>query len=354
MDSSSFFLKMFVIHSSPLCGSSVPTRSNFSCYKNLEMRFVLPLLVLTLLAPILRANASTMATVIVPVADVRSDPSLASKDQSDAKEETQVLFGEVVEVLETRDGWSRVSVPSQQEFTHHEVWEGYPGWIASVNLSTQTVEATGIIQSRWVSVAQRPKGPSLFRLPLGSRVRVIQTAGSWAAIDLRDGASGWIPFLSIGPLLPRPRIERQRAAVLDTARKFVGYPYVWGGRSPYDNEGRTLLSGVDCSGLVHLALSANGIVFPRDAHEQWMRATPIKRDQLQPGDLVFSGSAKMPTKVTHVAFYRGQGFLLEAPQTGLTVREISFKRKFGKDLRRVESGDAVGERVVYFGRWVGL
>ncbi len=83
-----------------------------------------------------------------------------------------------------------------------------------------------------------------------------------------------------------------------------------------------------------------------------MKAKPIKRDQLKPADLIFSAKADSPKKITHVALYAGDAQIIEAPQTGMVVRKISFKEKYGKDFSEVESGDRVGERVVYFGSFL--
>jgi hypothetical protein len=113
----------------------------------------------------------------------------------------------------------------------------------------------------------------------------------------------------------------------------------------------------------------NGITIPRDAHEQWMKARPIKRAELKPGDLIFSAKAEKPKIITHVTIFAGfepphpplspgggegvvDGLLIEAPQTGMVVRKISFKDKYGKALEAVESGDPVGERVLYFGSFL--
>ena len=65
-------------------------------------------------------------------------------------------------------------------------------------------------------------------------------------------------------------------------------------------------------------------------------------------DLIFSAKEEQPKKITHVAMYVGHGDIIEAPQMGLSVRKISFKEKYGKDLNEVESGDHVGNRYVYF------
>jgi hypothetical protein len=86
--------------------------------------------------------------------------------------------------------------------------------------------------------------------------------------------------------------------------------------------------------------------------DQFMQSEKIKRSELQPADLVFSAKADKPQKITHVALYAGNGLLIEAPQTGMSARRIPFKDKFGEELSKVESGDRVGDRVIYFGRLI--
>jgi len=137
---------------------------------------------------------------------------------------------------------------------------------------------------------------------------------------------------------------------------FLGQPYLWGGLSP---ETKTLKvkegqpkHGVDCSGLTHLVYRKSSMIIPRDAHEQWMKAKPIKRSELKLADLIFSAKADNPKKITHVALYAGEEQIIEAPQTGMVVRKIPFKEKYGKELNKVESGDTVGDRVIYFGSYL--
>ena len=83
-----------------------------------------------------------------------------------------------------------------------------------------------------------------------------------------------------------------------------------------------------------------------------MKARPIKRAELKPADLIFSAKAENPKKITHVALFAGDGLIIEAPQTGMVVRKITFKEKYGKALDEVESGDRVGDRVIYFGSYL--
>ncbi|OAA85739.1 NlpC/P60 family protein [Clostridium coskatii] len=95
-------------------------------------------------------------------------------------------------------------------------------------------------------------------------------------------------------------------AVVAYASNFLGVPYVYGGTSP---------SGFDCSGLVQYVYANFGINLPRTSEEQQNVGTPVSRDELKPGDLVFFGSPAY-----HVGMYVGDGQFIEAPRTGLSVR----------------------------------
>ncbi len=193
------------------------------------------------------------------------------------------------------------------------------------------------------------------QLLYGERVIVHQSSGEWLRIeaieqpafryhDRWEGYPGWVSKKAIGfvqsGLLPGN--DTVPEDILKFAEETLGTPYLWGGLSKKD--------GLDCSGLVHLAYRMHRVKIPRDAFEQWMKSKNLSRSQLKPADLIFSAKADHPKKITHVALYLGDGQLIEAPQTGMVVRTISFKEKFGRDLSTVESGDKVGNRVIYFGR----
>ena len=225
------------------------------------------------------------ARVAVPVADLRREPSEPGPSRDhDPLEESQLLYGDRAQVLEERAGWARVAVPDQQEWTHHQRWEGYPGWMRLSDLARD------------------------------------------------DGTRKPTAATSAGT---------QREAIVQAAREFIGTPYYWGGRSPYDPKAKTPPHrGVDCSGLVSLAYQANGVQIPRDAHEQWMKARPLNRDQIKPGDLVFLSDPKDPRKVTHVMLYAGDGRVIEGPGTGEKVREADLEA-------RAKEAQAAGRKVSY-------
>jgi cell wall-associated NlpC family hydrolase len=91
----------------------------------------------------------------------------------------------------------------------------------------------------------------------------------------------------------------------------LGTPYVWGGTGPSGAGG-----GYDCSGLVQAAWAAAGVSIPRDTYQQWAALPHIATSALRPGDLLYYESEG------HVAMYVGNGEIIDAPRTGLTVERI--------------------------------
>ena len=89
------------------------------------------------------------------------------------------------------------------------------------------------------------------------------------------------------------------------ALKYLGVPYAWGGATP---------GGFDCSGLVMYVYGQLGISLPHYAAAQYGFGTPVSRDQLQAGDLVFFDG------LNHVGIYIGGGQMVHAPETGDVVK----------------------------------
>jgi peptidoglycan DL-endopeptidase CwlO len=87
----------------------------------------------------------------------------------------------------------------------------------------------------------------------------------------------------------------------------LGKPYQWGATGP---------DSFDCSGLAQAAWAAAGVSIPRDTYEQWAALPHIASSAIQPGDLLYYDG------VGHVAMYVGDGYIIDAPQTGLDVEKI--------------------------------
>jgi cell wall-associated NlpC family hydrolase len=103
------------------------------------------------------------------------------------------------------------------------------------------------------------------------------------------------------------------ADLVETARRYLGVPYVFGGVNP--------ATGLDCSGLVQLVFRQTGIPLPRTAQGQYDATPRVPRGQLQPGDLVFFARTYADPNdwVTHVGIYIGNGLQINAPTEGQVV-----------------------------------
>jgi cell wall-associated NlpC family hydrolase len=97
--------------------------------------------------------------------------------------------------------------------------------------------------------------------------------------------------------------------VVQTAERWLGVPYVFGGCST---------RGVDCSCLVQLVFRSLAISLPRTAAEQFAATARVAREGLQPGDLVFFANTYMPG-ISHVGIYIGGGQQINAPTEGQRV-----------------------------------
>ncbi|MDO5629449.1 MAG: transglycosylase SLT domain-containing protein [Mobilicoccus sp.] len=96
-------------------------------------------------------------------------------------------------------------------------------------------------------------------------------------------------------------------AVLETARKYLGVPYLWGGTDPR--------RGLDCSGFLQLVFKQHGIDLPRVARDQARQGTKVNSlAEAKPGDIVAFNSP-----VSHIGIYVGDGKMIHAPRTGKNV-----------------------------------
>ena len=112
-----------------------------------------------------------------------------------------------------------------------------------------------------------------------------------------------------------------RNEIVETARRFIGLPYQWGGSSPDD--------GFDCSGLTMAVYRINGLNLPRMSTEQYRVGIPIKKGQLKSGDLVFFATSR-GKRVSHVGIYTGDNKFIHAPGKGRRICAASLSKKYFK------------------------
>ena len=179
----------------------------------------------------------------------------------DAEQESRLLFGEQFDVLLERDGYSFGQAAR----------DGYVGWVPSEALGGPPLTPTHRVKALRTYAFSRAdiKTTPVGLYSLNALVTVEETRDRFA----RAARSGWFMLDHLAPI--GAGFETDAAGV---AARFVGAPYLWGGRESL---------GLDCSGLVQQALHACGRACPRDTDMQARLGAAIDPAELARGDLVF-------------------------------------------------------------------
>jgi len=242
-------------------------------------------------------TAPPLMTVIRPVANMYS----AATADSDVV--SQAIYASKVAVLESKEAWVKVRTP-----------DDYTGWMQVSDLLRPTGDAVYGAGARATLVrvnnlfaniyreADVTKHQPLITVPFETQLEAAAAPNNeerWLDVRLPDGRHGFIQkgdVLQLGKPLTIPEM-------LALARRFLGLPYTWGGTSSF---------GYDCSGFVQMLMRQRGIIIPRDADIQaaWSGFVSVERARLEPGDLLYFGSA--PDKISHTGMYIGNDQFINA------------------------------------------
>ncbi|WP_409432502.1 C40 family peptidase [Litorimonas sp. RW-G-Af-16] len=200
--------------------------------------------------------------VIAPSAPLKATP------KTSVSLDTELIFGQGFDVYAEAGAWllgrAVPLVPSKRK--------AYVGYVPKRMIAADTVRTAHVVSTVSAPVFKRAdiKSPLMSVLPMNAKIRLEKGEG-----PLREIAGlGFIHTAHV-------RCVKNAAPqdFVDVATEFLGRPYIWGGTGQV---------GVDCSGLVQMALAATGVDAPRDADQQEAHLGAVTAlDTALRGDLVF-------------------------------------------------------------------
>lgn len=270
-------------------------------------------------------------TVTADALNIRSGASVSYEKIS------LVYKNQVVEILETSNGWYKIKTQNGQmgwasssyitiANSNDKAEERYKAQSTDIVLSKNgTVTATALNLRNGSSTTDSILG----KLYKGQCIDIIGSSNGWYKIKTQSGQIGWASSNYINTNETKGEVSIDNSStdkqscnnaqsIINVAKAQLGKPYVWGSEGP---------NSFDCSGLVYYVYGQNGINMPRTSREQANIGKTVSQSQLQPGDLVFS-STDGSGNVNHVGIYIGNGQMIHAPKAGDVIKTTSISLSY--------------------------
>jgi len=192
---------------------------------------------------------------------------------------TQVLYGEIMKVLEKRKKWSRIRL----EFDRYEGWIDNKQFVFIEEFDYKKLkEEMPRLSSDLVDFISTSEG-QLLTIPLGSSLNGITL--------LKHSFDG--KFISE---------KLNKSHLIETALLYLNAPYLWGGKTPF---------GIDCSGLTQMVYKLNGHRLFRDASEQSTQGEALSFiEESEAGDLAFFDNEE--GAIVHVGIIMEDNYIIHA------------------------------------------
>ncbi|MFM1652215.1 NlpC/P60 family protein [Brevibacillus sp. B_LB10_24] len=234
--------------------------------------------------------------------------------------ETQALYGARVVIMEERGDWIKVAAEGQPT---PKSTLGYPGWVPKVQLTDN--HRLDEFSDRPFAIVTSPTAwlydgnamnHKFMEVSYNTRLPVQKEMGDKVMLITPNSGNKWVSKADVAIYQSESDIPAPTGAdLVNTAKKFLGLPYLWAGTSGF---------GFDCSGFTHTVFKSHGITIPRDSGPQSKAGTPVSKEELQPGDLLFFAYNNGKGSVHHVSMYIGDGKMIHSPNASRTVEIVSI------------------------------
>jgi gamma-D-glutamyl-L-lysine dipeptidyl-peptidase len=256
------------------------------------------------------------AIVTAPIAPMLAGPLISESHLS------QIPMGQRLLVLREHGRWLQCRAP-----------DGYIGWLHRGYVIQQEesearqweVGAEAPLHLVFEAEVRQADGSPLARLPWGARIAVREGIAT-----LPDGRRGEL----LGQTTPFARLRvdfpPDPLAIVETAFRWVGSAYLWGGTTPW---------GVDCSGLVQTVFRTHGIELPRDSDQQAEVGERVDAGEelarVQVGDLLFF--AERENRISHVAISLGGTRIIHSSvgNGGVRANDLAGETGYEQELRKL-------------------
>ncbi|PBB06304.1 C40 family peptidase [Salimicrobium humidisoli] len=235
------------------------------------------------------------------------------------KLQTQALYGQKVTILEEKGDWVKVAVHGQPT-PKNEL--GYPAWMPKEQLADEKRYSTlkdkkpfALVTSPTAHLYDDKNRKKEFKeISFNTKLPVVTQAGDSMLVVTPSDGMKWINEEDASVYESEDEIpEADGEDLVETGKQFLGLPYLWAGASGF---------GFDCSGFTHTIFKSHGITIPRDSSVQAENGTPVAKEDLQEGDLLFFAYDEGEGYVHHVGMYIGDGEMIHSPNSASTVEII--------------------------------
>lgn len=241
---------------------------------------------------------------------------------------TQLELDTGITVIEALDGgWCKA------------VWNGQTGYVKSDYVAVNGIplaDPKGVITGSIVNLRSEPSTNAaiISKLSAGTEVDLVSLQDDWYSVTY-NGTRGYVSaeYIRIGSA-PAAAASTIGGSIVETAKKYLGTPYSYGGASS---------KGFDCSGFTMYVFSLHGYSLPHSATSQWNSSgVYVEKSDLQPGDLVlFNDPARNAGKAcSHVGIYIGDNQFIHSSSSrsgGVIISSLgeSYYSTYYKGAKRV-------------------